>query len=105
MRSSSMTLRSPCSSCAVWAIPRRMVQGLDEDRDGAALGLEDRLFDVAEVLTVDLERHRAVARHLEQVEIVAVEHWAHARPAGQDRERDGDDRAAAHAQRRDKVEP
>ena len=44
--------------------------GSGQNRHGAALGLEDRLLDVAEILAVDLERHRLVADDLDPVEVV-----------------------------------
>jgi len=43
---------------------------LDEHRDRVALGLEDRLGHVAEILSVHLQRQRAVALDLDPVEIV-----------------------------------
>src|SRR2546421_984499 len=51
-----------------------MFRTLDEHRERAALGLEDRLGDVAEVLAVDLERERPVAGDLDPVEVMPVEH-------------------------------
>ena len=44
---------------------------LDEHGDRPPLGLEDRLGHVAEILSVHLQRQRAVAVDLDPVEIVA----------------------------------
>ena len=46
-------------------------RGLDENGHGVALGLEQSLAHVAEVLSVRLERQREVAANLDPVEIVA----------------------------------
>ena len=42
--------------------------------DGVAASLEHGVLDVAEILAVDLQRQRAVAAHLEPVEVEAGEH-------------------------------
>src|SRR5580765_2181012 len=47
---------------------------LHQNRDRIALGLEQRLRDVAEILAVGLQRQRVIAAHLDPVEVVAREH-------------------------------
>ena len=65
------------ASSAVSAIPLStslreplMAETLDKHGDRAALGLEDRVLDVAEILAVDLQRQRPVAGDLDPVEVV-----------------------------------
>ena len=79
------------ASSAVSAIPLStslreplMAETLDKHGDRAALGLEDRVLDVAEILAVDLQRQRPVAGDLDPVEVVAVDAASRARtrPAG-----------------------
>ena len=55
---------------------------LDKHGNRAALGLEDRVLDVAEILAVGLQRQRPVAGDLDPVEVVAVEQLARARARG-----------------------
>ena len=52
---------------AAWPDP---AQARDERRDGVGLGLERRLVDVAEILSVDLERHRRVAADDDALDVV-----------------------------------
>src|SRR5262245_60892785 len=52
---------------------RRRAAESDQDGDGVAFGLEDRLGDVAEVLTVELHGKRTVTADDQPVEVVAVE--------------------------------
>src|SRR6476646_9012231 len=63
-----------------------MSRTLDKHGNGAALGLEDRVLDVPEVLAVDLQRQRPVAGDLDPVEVVPVEQVTRARlaAAGED---------------------
>ena len=68
------------ASSAVSAIPLStslreplMAETLDKHGDRAALGLEDRVLDVAEILAVGLQRQRPVAGDLDPVEVVAVD--------------------------------
>ena len=48
--------------------------------DGVALGLDEGVRDVAEILAVGLERHRRVADHLDPVRVVLVQNMARCRP-------------------------
>src|SRR4051812_43715984 len=102
-RSSSMTLRSSGSRCATWTICREAYSG--ENRDGAPLGFEERLFDVAEVLAVGLERRRLIAADRDAVEVVRVQHRAFAHVTRKQRDRRADERPPPQAYRRDQVEP
>ena len=70
---------------------------LDKHGQRAALGLEDRVLDVAEVLAVGLQRQRPVAGDLDPVEVVPVEQLAASAPG---RGRSGRSAAAAAASRR-----
>src|SRR5581483_4291464 len=90
--------------CHLSHLPGRVVR-LHEDRDRPALGHEDGLLDVAEVLAVGVERRRPVADDLDAIEVVAVERVAaSAGMAGQDREGEGDERTTAHTDGRDEIE-
>src|SRR5438270_8888692 len=80
--------------------------GLDEDGDGAALGLEDRLDHVSEILAVGVERGRLVAHDLDPVEVVAVQRVPPSTYVpGEDREHGGQKRAPPDAHGCDEVEP
>ena len=84
-----------------------MAETLDKHGNRAALGLEDRVLDVAEVLAVDLQRQRPVAGDLDPVEVVPVEQRraerAWPRPVTRWRSRRGSV-DGAHPLRRDQVE-
>src|SRR6476620_6151171 len=64
---------------------------LGEHRDRAALGFEDRLGDVSQILAVRLQRQRVVAAYGNSVEIVAAECVARG-PPGREREQEGRER-------------
>ena len=80
-------------------------RGSHEDVDRVALGLEHDVLDVAEILAVGLQRQRPVARDLDPVDVVRVEHVARRLLAAAPS--DVRERAAAtrrDADRRDEVE-
>jgi hypothetical protein len=72
-------------------------RGLHENRDGAALRLEDDPLPVAEVLAVGVKRHRMVADDIDPVEIVAKQDIAFSRVPSQEPEGRSDERAAPDA--------
>ena len=76
---------------------------LDEHGDRAALRLEDGLRHVAEILAVRLQRQRAVATHLDPVEIVTAQRVPRGAPPG-DGEQQRRQRAGSHRHRREEVE-
>src|SRR5262249_33451804 len=65
-----------CSEAPVTATTSRFYRARSGSGDlhRTALGFEDRVVDVAQVLAVDLERQRAVAHDLDAIGVVLVEH-------------------------------
>jgi hypothetical protein len=66
--------------------PRRAPAGifflflsLCEHRHRAELSLEKRLFDIAEILAVGMQRHRVVADDLDSIDVVRIQNAAVAR--------------------------
>src|SRR5262249_47421114 len=56
------------------SLKRRKAAGsLSQHRDRVPLGFEDGMFDVTEVLAVDMKRERDVAGDLDPVEVVLAE--------------------------------
>src|SRR5688572_13443405 len=80
---SPITRRRSRSAGTVLAIAARTLPVGDEDGDGVSLRLEDDLGHVADVLAVELERHRPVAADLDAV-AVAQQHQRQAGPAGEE---------------------